>query len=222
MAELGVFAKYWTPGKVKTRLAARLGSETAASLYHTFLQHLVGQLTGLPIRRTLVVSPAESVERFRRAFPDGWQVESQSPGNLGQRLSDYARRALVRNADSKVIVIGSDTPRLGPDRIQQAVQALDRVPVVLGPTDDGGYYLIGLKQVGPVFDNIPWSTPDVWSATVERLQADGIAWQTLDAMNDVDDVQDLDRLMQELAAASTEPDRALWMAVQDRLNEETR
>ena len=221
MAELGVFAKYWAPGKVKTRLAARLGADLAADVYRILLQHLVGQLTRLSIRRTLVFSPAESLEAFSRVFPVDWHFAPQATGDLGERLSHFAKQALARDAEQKVILIGSDTPRLGPDQIQQAVEELDRFPVVLGPTADGGYYLIGLRRVGTVFDRIPWSTPEVWNATLQRLQTERLPYHALAPMNDVDDAEDLDQLIQELTDSMNPADRRLLTDLLTLLKRET-
>ncbi len=96
-------------------------------------------------------------------------------------------------------MIGSDCPTLTVADVQSAFDRLKHHDVVLGPTEDGGYYLIGARHEMPdVFTNIAWSTPQVWAATVDRLSHFGTRWSALQTRYDVDDVHDVRRLKQEL------------------------
>ena len=104
-------------------------------------------------------------EAFARAFADGVQ---------------------------RVVIVGSDLPALTADLLRCAFDALDAHPAVLGPARDGGYYLLGLRgMMDGIFAGVPWSTPDVLAATLERFRAAGVEPAMLEEMADVDQVEDL-------------------------------
>lgn len=201
MNELGLFAKFWQPGRVKTRLAADLDENASCSLYQHFLSHLINQLGQAGDCRTIVYSPADRTPEFQLAAGNCWQTTPQAEGDLGQRMRTFFELSLNRPADSsnsgnsstrKTVVIGSDCPQLTASNIQQAFDQLDREPVVLGPTDDGGYYLIGMRdECFGVFEDIEWSTERVLSQTRERLESLGIGWTELDQKSDIDTLKDL-------------------------------
>lgn len=199
MNQLGIFAKYWQPGQVKTRLAADVGDDWAAQIYREFVVCLTRRLDAFEGRRVVAFSPAERKREFATLVGEHWQLEPQAGADLGRRMEHYFRRALAAGAD-RVLLIGSDSPTLSLDRITAALTALAEHEVVLGPTEDGGYYLVGAAgQVADMFRDIPWSTPEVWNATRDRLEGQGINWHALPELYDVDDRKDLWRLRQELA-----------------------
>ena len=121
---------------------------------------------------------------------------------------------------SCVLLIGSDSPTLPVSYVRQAFELLRRHPVVLGPTEDGGYYLVGAAARCPqLFDDISWSTSEVWRQTTNKLHKLNITFATLPTWYDVDDVVDLRRLARELranplAAAELQP---LCVAVEQAL-----
>lgn len=193
-----VFAKYWQPGAVKTRLAAAMGADPAAALYRVFLETLVRRLSPLAGVRQLRFTPFE----HRRAFVDlangGWQVEEQGGGDLGSRLQQCCTEAFQRGL-RRVLILGSDSPNVPLDYLQSAAELLNRFPVVLGPSDDGGYYLVGVSgTVPPIFEEMTWSTPDVWAQTVTRLQENEVPFAELPAWYDVDELNDVERLFGDL------------------------
>lgn len=208
MQQIGVFAKYWEPGKVKTRLAATIGQEKASRIYRAFVQALLRRLSDLGERRILAVTPADRIGDFVKIAGDRWTVEPQSGGDLGDRMRQYFDSAFKRGVRD-VLLLGSDSPDVPREFITQAFELLERFPVVLGPSEDGGYYLIAARnQTPPVFDDVPWSTSAVWAETVERLKQAGIPYGELPTWYDVDETESLERLLEALRG-SEDLDRPL-------------
>ena len=199
MAEcLGMFAKYWEPGKVKTRLAAGLGAERAAEVYRHFLKALLERLTEIDTDRFLEYTPAERTDEFQSIASNSWQLEPQAEGNLGVRMETFFADKF-RNGYERVVLVGSDSPQLPQEAIRQAFDLLKETQVVLGPTEDGGYWLVGASGCVPkIFHDIPWSTPQVWDATIAALNAAGHSHSTVEVCYDVDNGDDLQRLISDL------------------------
>ncbi len=211
MRQLGVFAKYWEPGQVKTRLAATLGDRRAADLYYAFLKtvlvrfdkrgcaNLAGEAGGLDCHRVLTYTPRERHADFARLAAGQWQLEPQAEGDLGRRMKAYFENAFSQGYH-KVLLIGSDAPNLPTGRIVDAFAALQEAAVVLGPADDGGYYLVGARAEAPdIFAKIQWGSTYVWDQTLRHLQASATPYATLDPWHDVDDGAGLRQLQRELA-----------------------
>jgi len=204
MRQLGVFAKHWQPGEVKTRLAATLGPHRAADIHRSFLVSLLDRLADVAERRVLAFSPPDRREAFESLATGAWQIQPQTGGDLGARMADYFQRALAAGA-KRVVLVGSDSPTLPVSYVQHALDRLRDVPVVLGPTSDGGYYLVGAAgEVPPIFDGVSWSTGAVWEQTVDRLTAAGCPFARLPEWWDVDDGDDLARLRRQLADPSVD------------------
>ena len=205
MHQLGIFAKYWAPGRVKTRLARVIGAESASRLARAFLATQLQRFRSLADRRDLVYEPPERGQAFRRLAGPAWTLVPQPSGNLGQRMLAYLQRAFDETAQ-RVVLIGADSPTLPPGMISRAFELLGDFPVVLGPSNDGGYYLVGAaNSAPPIFDDIDWSTTSVWDQTVTRLSASGIPYACLPAWYDIDDFDDLQRLARDLAECAPRP-----------------
>jgi rSAM/selenodomain-associated transferase 1 len=200
LEQLGVFAKYWEPGKVKTRLATSLGAPVAAELYYCFLAAVIENCErAFNGRRLLAYAPMERRGAFSVLAGVGWHLEPQAAGDLGQRMQQYFASAFARGCE-RVVLIGSDSPNLPPTFIRSAFQRLEHEQVVLGPSEDGGYYLIGARlELPDVFSDISWSTGEVFGQTVDRLRHAGMTWHELPGWYDVDDLADLMRLRSDLA-----------------------
>ncbi len=199
--ELAVLAKYWQPGRVKTRLARSLGNEPAARLYHAMLHATVCRMEDVSDRRTLAYTPNDRCDKFAQWAPPQWHLEPQVDGNLGDRMRQVMMSALGRGS-GQVVLLGSDSPTVPVEYVREAFEMLRRLPVVLGPTFDGGYYLVGAAVHGPdIFDDISWSTDSVWEQTLVRLADAGCPFGQLPPWYDVDDTDSLSRLVQDLASS---------------------
>jgi len=202
MDQIGIFAKYWEPGKVKTRLGAQIGLGQAARLYLAFLETSLARLAQMSQRKVLAFTPFERREDFVQLAGNSWIVEPQSNGDLGHRMAQYFEAAFAAGAQ-RAVLLGSDSPTVTLERIQQAFDFLEKSDVVLGPTHDGGYYLVGAAgSTPPIFDGISWSTSTVWQQTIERIQIAGCSFAELPKWYDVDDRDDLFRLEQDLQTSA--------------------
>jgi rSAM/selenodomain-associated transferase 1 len=198
---LAVMAKAARPGEVKTRLAPALGPEGAAELYRCFLVDLVDRLTALAGATPAVAyAPADAGDLFRQLAP-GFALLPQRGGDLGERLSNLFDD-LFAAGHGAALVIGSDLPTL-PDAILADAVARVRDPavdLVLGPSEDGGYYLIGMRERRPcLFEGVAWSTDRVLAETRERADGARLRTALLPRWFDVDEPADLDRLRASLA-----------------------
>ena len=197
---LGLFAKYWEPGRVKTRLAQSLGNEKAARIYEAFVAATVARLSAVHCTRVLSYWPDDAKTRsaFESAAALGWALVPQTEGDLGERMAGYFFQQFSAGVE-RVVLLGTDSPNVPLVEVQEAFEHLKTVDVVLGPTDDGGYYLVGAaNRVPPIFGKIPWSTPEVLPRTIACLEEEGFSFATLDPWYDVDEIYDLHRLIEDL------------------------
>lgn len=195
-----VFVKYPEPGKVKTRLASTIGTELAAQLYREFIRAtflLAQQIEAAA--RFVTFTPAEKEQDFREHFPGPFQWFAQiDSADLGVRIH-HAIRRVQQAGCSHVLTLGTDSPSLPADYLEQAVSALENYDLVLGPAADGGYYLIGLKSVPPpeLFTGIDWSTERVLHQTLKRAEQLQMSVHLLPSWYDVDDLVTLRRFCTE-------------------------
>ena len=202
-----VFAKAPRPGRVKTRLARDVGPDRAALLYRRMGRAVVDAVRDGPFGVTICFDPEDAEAEMREwldedagvAAPLEW--EPQGEGDLGARMERALRRSL--SSAERVCLIGTDAPDVDATLVMDAFDALSHADVVLGPATDGGYYLIGVRAPAPsLFRQVPWSTPDVFTCTVERARQAGLTVQTLPELRDVDTVADLAHLPRELLTES--------------------
>ncbi len=195
-----VIGKAPIAGAAKTRLAPPLSPAEAADLYRGFLLDTVELALSLEWDRTWLVHPRGDGPLLRRVLPEGRvRLLEQPRSGLGDALATTFERAFADGCES-VILIGSDNPTLGPDPVLAAHTALvEHEDVALGPSADGGYYLIGMRRphVG-LFQNIEWSTPRVYAQTLERARALGLRVHSVREWYDVDHPADLHRLQRDL------------------------
>lgn len=189
------FVKYPEPGKVKTRLAKTLGFEKAAQIYRQLAEMNLRILTPLHKPDTLnviiVFDPADRYEEMRAWLSAQYDYLPQKGADLGDRLRNAFRHAF-KEGFHKVIAMGSDMLCLSPDLILQAFRRLDQDDVVIGPSRDGGYYLLGLlKETPSLFQNIPWSTSSVLTSTLAFIQEQRLSYSLLEELEDVDQVENL-------------------------------
>ena len=198
---LGIFAKHWEPGKVKTRLARTIGESHAATLHALFVGALIERLADVAERRVIAFSPPEARSSFAGVVHDRYELVAQCDGDLGQRMQALFVAALAWA--ERVVLIGSDAPDLPRERLIAAFAALEQSDVVLGPAADGGYYLLGLaRRIPRIFEGIAWGGPDVFQQTTRRILAAGIRWHELPPWYDVDEPADLTALRKRLREAA--------------------
>jgi rSAM/selenodomain-associated transferase 1 len=196
------------PGKVKTRLSPPLTPEQASALNVCFLRDTtenIDQVTQASNSAGLVVyTPVGDEEVFESLLPDSFQLLAQQGDGFGERLF-HACEDLFACGFGAVCLIDSDSPTMPQKALLDAVAKLARPGdrVVLGGSDDGGYYLIGVNQVHPeLFERIDWSTERVLRQTMDRAKEINLAVELLPTWYDVDDAATLGRLRQELLTAS--------------------
>lgn len=209
-----IFAKLPEPGRVKTRLIPRLGPDGAALLYEAFLDDTIARCRGLREVDLEVWAAGggsapdderEGAAYFDRRHP-GLRFRYQVGADLGDRLRGAFETAFEEGCDD-VVVIGSDHPTLPARYVRRAFAALAASELVVGPSADGGYYLLGLRrQTWPkaagLFADVPWSTPEVLAATRERARGLELRHVELPEWYDVDDPSDLTRLGRDADAGS--------------------
>ena len=197
---LVIMAKHPQAGEVKTRLCPPLTPMQAATLYTAFLADKIAQVRSIEaIIPVLAYTPATAQAFFTAAAPS-FLCMPQRGADLSARLT-HGFAELFALGYSGVIVTDSDSPTLPTAFLQQAVTLLGtgQTDVVLGPSEDGGYYLLGLRTLHrALFTNMPWSTAVVAQETRQRAAAKALRMAELPVWFDVDTPEDLQRIMQSL------------------------
>ena len=209
-----VVAKQPAPGQTKTRLCPPLTHAQAAELYACFLQDTLDLIRAVPgVQGVIGYLPEPAEPYFRHLAPD-LPLTCQRGVSLGERLDHLLTDALACGAQ-RAIVMDSDSPTLPVQYLSQAFESLTEADVVLGPTRDGGYYLIGMKQPHPdLLRRVQMSTPHVLADTLSLTEAANLKVTLLPPWYDVDTIADLHELDRELRQIS--PHRAAatrrWLA----------
>jgi len=188
-----VFAREPLYGKVKTRLAASLGDQLATRLYENMLQEVLKTTLQLSAIETIVFWACEEEALPMLAERYQCNSRSQSRGNLGQRMQ-AAFAEMFADGYDVCCIIGSDAPDLPTSYILEAYRQLEmqHCDAVFGPSRDGGYYLLGLRQVWPtLFMNISWSSSEVLEQSLTAAKGAGVLTALLPEWQDIDTVADL-------------------------------
>ncbi|MBX0326125.1 TIGR04282 family arsenosugar biosynthesis glycosyltransferase [Oscillochloris sp. ZM17-4] len=196
-----IMAKAPIVGLAKTRLSAGVGAERAVALYRCFLEDAVALARQIPgCRPAFSFSPAEAASLFAALCPDALLLP-QCPGNLGDRLLDAAAQAAALGYD-EIALLAGDTPGIPAHVVEGAFAALATSPAALGPAEDGGYYLIGMREPQPALfrPGIAWGGPEVAAQTYAAAEAAGLDMATLPTWYDIDTAADLPRLHADLRA----------------------
>lgn len=206
--QLGVFAKFWQPGRVMTRLGHTIGAGAASRLQREFLRVLLSRFATCGDRRVVGFTPDDARHHFMRlaeavGVAGQWEFQPQPEGDLGHRMRGFFADAFDSGVE-RVVLLGADSPNLPREWVDEAFRLLSDVDVVLGPTLDGGYYLVAARdRIPPIFADIPWSSGEVFAATVAKLQQSGCRFEQLETWYDVDRIDDLRRLEQDLRELAT-------------------
>jgi uncharacterized protein len=184
-----IFVKNPVLGKVKTRLAKSIGQEKALKVYKYLIDHTcsIASMTNADCE---VWYSDFKVDLENRELP---KAKVQIEGDLGEKMS-FAFRQGFKNGYKNIVIIGSDCPEITSDHIDDAFQSLQISDIVIGPSDDGGYYLLGMKKWNPkLFQNIEWSTSRVFNQTVMAMEEESLTLSKLVKLNDIDTIEDLNK-----------------------------
>ncbi|QMU56339.1 MAG: DUF2064 domain-containing protein [Candidatus Mycalebacterium zealandia] len=191
MNTVAVFLKHPTPGKVKTRMAKDIGNERAAEIYASMVERVMENIEG---KHSLCVfyDPPEMKNEIVR-WLGGWTADfvAQRGKTLGEKISN-AINDRVSAGNLKVVVIGTDCVEITAETITDSFERLNTADTVIGPCEDGGYYLIGLKtNRAELFNDIDWSTDRVMAQTLEKAQQLRLNVSVMETLRDIDCADDL-------------------------------
>lgn len=190
---VGVMAKAPEPGRVMTRLGESIGMERAARFYVGCLGWVLARLRESPFRPVLFYDPPGAEDRLRTLYglDDDFPMVAQSGADLGERMG-RALKHLHERYSGPAILVGSDCPDLPLEYLERAGERLGKADLVLGPADDGGYYLVGTTRSSPgLFVDMTWSRPDVLKRTLRRACEQGMRVVLLPVWRDLDTLEDL-------------------------------
>jgi len=185
-----VFVKNNEPGKVKTRLAKSVGNTAAAAVYSWLLNHTKQVATSFAGDLFVFYNNFIEKETWR-----GTNIEAgvQINGNLGEKMSNAIQRVFSHSNYESVIIIGSDCSEISAWHLQKATDLLQDHDVVIGPAEDGGYYLLGMNKYQEfLFVNKDWSTKELLQQTLHDITNHNLTVELLPTLRDIDYVEDLE------------------------------
>lgn len=188
-----LFLKYPEPGKVKTRLGKSIGYQNASDIYSVFIKHLLSEFTDQNNYTVTVYYSPKGKESNLEILFGIKNMRPQKGKSLGEKLSNAFDESFA-SGFSNTIVIGSDCIEINNNDIEKAFKLLSgNHQTVLGPTPDGGYYLVGLseKNYPVLFKDIDWSTERVFTQTMDKIKNAGINNKTLKYYRDIDEISDI-------------------------------
>jgi len=182
-----LFLKAPRPGFVKTRLAKDLGDDQACEIFKALASQTLATIPpDWPVR--ILFTPSEALSEMTEWLGNSRTFLPQVEGDLGQRLNAATAESFANGATS-VILLGGDCPGITSQHLQEAAQHISQNQPVIGPAQDGGYWLLGLTQHSPeVFQDISWSSDTVFTATINKLTALDLHPHQLESLEDVDDL----------------------------------
>lgn len=209
---LGVFAKQPEAGKVKTRLARTLGESQACDLYKVFVADTLQLVLQAEIDLTVCYSPAtsEAKQALSALCPQNRAEEMtwwpQPEGDLGTRMGQFFEE-FVLSQNRASVLIGTDSPHLSRETLFQAFEILKQKPAVLGPCEDGGYYLIGFSEYQPgLLEGIEWSVESTFQQTAQAIENAGLNYGVLSTGYDIDTGVELKRMIREFNESDPQED----------------
>jgi rSAM/selenodomain-associated transferase 1 len=205
MDRVALFARRPVPGRVKTRLSPALPAALACDLHAAMLADALAAIRSSVAQERYLYWAEPDAGTAEASPPDGFGVRIQAGTELGERL-ERAFSDLLGDS-GRAVIVGADCPELDAGALNAALADLASADLVLGPTSDGGYYLVGLARRAPeLFRDIDWSTDRVFAQTLERSRALGLVTRILPPRDDVDTPADLARWIGRLAARAAPPD----------------
>ncbi len=193
-----IFVRRPELGKVKTRLASSIGDNAALFIYNKLLQHtkVISAIT----KTHKFIFYNEQIEKEDIWNGADYSKRIQNKDDLGGKMK-VAFNEVFTIGYGKAVIIGSDCLELTAEIIIEAFQKLESTDLVIGPAKDGGYYLLGMKEIeNRLFDNIVWSTETVYAETIERIKISNKTYSVLPLLNDIDTINDLsEALLKEIS-----------------------
>lgn len=206
-----IMAKVPRAGNVKTRLQPFLSAEQCVSLSEAFLEDAIEKAKKSTDILIIAFSPAEEREYFDKFSDENLILIEQNGADLGEKMFNAFDFAFQKNLDS-VVMIGTDSPTFPDDYLKQAFEFLHTSDAVLGKTEDGGFYLIGLRKLDEcIFNNVEWSSPQTFHQTVQNLEKLQFSLQELPIWYDIDEPQDLEKLRKDKLLQKSSPRSAKWL-----------
>ena len=212
-----IMAKVPRAGNVKTRLEPFLSDEQCRSLAEAFLHDTIHKARNVGDQLVIHFAPAHEKDYFADSFFESQFLIEQRGADLGEKMWNAFDFAFRRNADSPVVLIGTDSPTFPAEFLELAFDFLEaKTDAVLGKSEDGGFYLIGLRKIHKrIFENVEWSSPKVFEQTTRNIEQLKIKLQLIPEWFDVDAPDDLRRLRDEVLKNSevqkTAPRTVQWL-----------
>ncbi len=184
-----IFAKVPDVKNVKTRLRGHLSDEERVRLYTFLLERTIQQMKGLDkIDVFIAYTPRDGADFFKRY---GLRIFPQKGNDIGERMFE-AMNILFREGFKKVVLIGVDIPELSAEIVSNAFELLEDSDIVFGPANDGGYYLVGLRQPDDLlFREIPWSTSETLQRSIHQAMLRGYTISFTEELVDIDTIEDI-------------------------------
>ncbi|HEY0048140.1 MAG TPA: TIGR04282 family arsenosugar biosynthesis glycosyltransferase [Pyrinomonadaceae bacterium] len=204
-----IMAKAPLAGTVKTRLQPFLSAEQCARLAACFLRDTINKAKTLKIQLIIAYSPAGEIDYFRRSADEKTSFVEQKGDNLGEKMFSAFRFAFARKTEA-LVMIGTDSPTFPADFIKQAFELLETdSDAVLGKTEDGGFYLLGLRKLDEkIFEAVEWSSPKAFEQVRQNIM--NLSWRLSEVPRwyDIDEAKDLEQLKNEFLNNKNAPRRA--------------
>ena len=188
-----LFVKHPENGGVKTRLAKDIGDTAAVSLYKCFVEDILSSLQSINARIWVCYYPESAKDDMAVWLGSNYIYVLQKGENLGKRLQHCFKSSFDKGFE-KTIVLASDIPEISENIINNAFKCLEYKDAVIGPSYDGGYYLLGFNKksyAAQIFEDISWSTNLVYEETLGKIEAYKLQYSVLDKINDMDTIDDI-------------------------------
>ncbi|MEI7636979.1 MAG: TIGR04282 family arsenosugar biosynthesis glycosyltransferase [Syntrophus sp. (in: bacteria)] len=194
-----MFVKYPEKGKVKSRLSQYLDEDMVVRLYHGFIEDLLARLSGGDYQFRIAYHPRKRKNDFSKDFGTTFSYLSQTGADLGKKMHNAFKKSFS-DGFHRVVIIGSDSPDLPQQIIKEAFHSLEERDAVIGPSYDGGYYLIGFCRESftpETFEGIEWGTDSVYKTTMHILAKAGVHVHVLPSWRDIDRPEDIIALIKD-------------------------
>lgn len=213
-----IFVRYPVIGKVKTRLASSISKEFALGFYKECSRHLFTEIVRNQkdfYTSFLFCSEKDELNKMMDWAGSGFEYYYQEGSDLGERMSNAFKKVFTLGA-KKAVIIGTDVPDISKNLITSSFILLDEKDFVIGPSTDGGYYLLGMKNLScNLFSDIIWSTETVLDQTISRIDENNCSFVKLEQLYDIDDERSLKLWMKE---RSKDYDNPVFKFVKENLS----